>query len=433
MKMHPLHTHSGKLLALVALASISLCSCRAMPFAAKSEIAPKEAPAAVAAVQAPLAFPVRASSPVIAAAYSPPALPQGAWTGEPSGMPQYAAGPGGHAHHGQCDCCRGEPGEFHFSCQADHFNCAPDGLPCPWPRDEYLCDGGDRNQDVRVKQDWSVVGLDQEDTVAHYDTLDGKTEISRSNKVCIYAPRFAAVRRVSVPIITEAHERMMGVEKADKLNLHADLAVATTAIQPEAPQAEQSIDPAITFRQRRGGMGLNHTATLALTRDNFMPYEDFHAIRRGVFEAHEKLRLAEKALAAEVWLDKKAVQVVIEDIMCVEATGITGTQSTHVYELEGKPRLRITKVASKADAKPGEVVDFTLRFDNVGEQPVGNVTIIDNLTTRLEYVKDSQSCTLKSEFKTQENPGESLVLRWEIGQPLKVNEGGIIRFQCRVR
>jgi uncharacterized repeat protein (TIGR01451 family) len=78
-------------------------------------------------------------------------------------------------------------------------------------------------------------------------------------------------------------------------------------------------------------------------------------------------------------------------------------------------------------------VEFTLRYDNIGEQPVSNVTIIDSLTTRLEYVDGSQSSSREAEFDTQENDGESLVLRWALTEPLKVNEGGIVRFQCRVR
>ncbi len=32
-----------------------------------------------------------------------------------------------------------------------------------------------------------------------------------------------------------------------------------------------------------------------------------------------------------------------------------------------------------------------------------------------------------------DNQGESLTLRWEIVEPMKVSEGGVIRFQCRVR
>ncbi|MGH8245144.1 MAG: DUF11 domain-containing protein, partial [Gammaproteobacteria bacterium] len=108
-------------------------------------------------------------------------------------------------------------------------------------------------------------------------------------------------------------------------------------------------------------------------------------------------------------------------------------EETVVYELDGKPRIRICKIADKSDALSGEIVNFTIRFDNVGEQPVEKVVIIDNLTTRLEYIAQSQVCTLPAAFATEVNEGESLVLRWELAVPLKVNDGGIIRFQCRVR
>ena len=47
------------------------------------------------------------------------------------------------------------------------------------------------------------------------------------------------------------------------------------------------------------------------------------------------------------------------------------------------PRLRLIKLASTGNALPGEEVEFTLRFDNIGDQVIGNVTIVDNLTTRL--------------------------------------------------
>jgi hypothetical protein len=61
------------------------------------------------------------------------------------------------------------------------------------------------------------------------------------------------------------------------------------------------------------------------------------------------------------------------------------------------------------------------------------VTIVDNLTTRLEYVADSQESSLQADFLTQPNDGDSLVLRWEIIDPLPPGQGGTISFKCRVR
>ena len=425
-----MNTTHRKFFTLILAGSLGLCSCRAMP---SRESASEPSPVA-AKGETPVVSPASkqllpTQPPVAQVSYTPPALPPSAYTGQPAPGGYYA---GGHAA-GHCEHCSPGSGHFQFSSHVEGMQWAPDGIALPWPHDEYLCDGGDRNEDVHVKQDFSVVGLDQEDTVAHYDTLEGKTEVSRSNKVCIYAPRFAAVRQVTAPIITEVHERMAGIQKADKLNLHDKTFIPTTAIQPEAPRGEQAIDLANVFRERRGGNELARTMAPYQARSEFLPFEDFDIIRRGIYEQGDKPRLAISALAAEVWLDKKAVQVVIDGKMAVEAAGTSGSQETRMYELEGKPRLRICKVASNSDAKVGETVDFTLRYDNVGEQTIGNVTIIDSLTTRLEYVDGSQSSSRKANFGTQENEGESLVLRWELIEPLKVNEGGIVRFKCRVR
>ena len=101
--------------------------------------------------------------------------------------------------------------------------------------------------------------------------------------------------------------------------------------------------------------------------------------------------------------------------------------------LPGQPKLRVIKIASVGEAQPGDEIDFTIRFDNVGDEVIGNVTLIDNLTTRLEYVTDTAQSNLEADFSTRQNEGESLVLRWEIREPLNPGEGGIIRFRCRVR
>ncbi|MFP4408962.1 MAG: hypothetical protein ACLFPW_10615, partial [Spirochaetaceae bacterium] len=99
----------------------------------------------------------------------------------------------------------------------------------------------------------------------------------------------------------------------------------------------------------------------------------------------------------------------------------------------GKPRLRVVKSASEHFAKPGDELAFTIRFDNVGNQVIGNVTILDNLTTRLEYIPDSAQCSLDANFFTEPNEGGSVVLRAELVEPLEPGTGGVLRFRCRVR
>jgi uncharacterized repeat protein (TIGR01451 family) len=310
----------------------------------------------------------------------------------------------------------------------------PPAIKGPWPQDEYICDGGDLNHDVYVKQDWTVVGLDQQDTIAHFETLDGQTLVAASNCVCVYSPRFAAVRQVSSPIIYEGHERMADVVKPTKLNVHEETRGPRTALQPEQLIAQVGLDQVQRLRERTQGLLVDQATRLVLAADAFMPHEDLLFIQRGEFHASEKARLAQRVAAAETWTINQAPQVLIEGQPAVEARGTSTPQITYTYETFGKPCLRLCKIADKSEAKPGEIIQFTLRFDNLGEQKIGNVTIIDNLMPRLEYVAGSAQSSLKATFTKQEQlPGESLALRWEIEEPLEVNQGGLVRFQARVR
>ena len=307
-------------------------------------------------------------------------------------------------------------------------------VPPAASRNELLCNGGDRETKVAVRNDWSVVGLQSGDTVAHYDTIDGDTFVQPSNDVCLYAPRFAAVRRVSGVILHEQHQRSAGVELPMRIIQQEETRIASTTVQPIQPVREHSVRGANSFLEQTRGLGLDNSDTLLGLENNLQPYQEFSIIRRGVFDDTEKARLATRLQAAVAWSHDTAVQIVIDGKIAVELTSDVGMQEVRTYEMpDGKSRLRIVKIADKQNAKPGDTVDFTLRFDNVGDQTIGNVTVIDNLSRRLDYVEDSQQCSLKADFFTQPNDGESLVLRWEITDPMQVGDGGVIRFKCRVR
>ena len=436
-------TEALRLLAILPL--VALCSCRGpmtrdahapshdqvslmTPAAAREGEVPANPSLALRASVADATYPVQQAQHV----HVPPTLPSTAWTG-----PTQHDHVGGtvHSYRQHCPHCQGPRQPFAFTGDIHpELSWMPDGIAPPWPKDEFICDGGDLNHDVQVKNDWTVVGLDQEDTIAHYDTLDGRTEVSASNCVCIYAPRFAAVRQVTSPVLYEGHERMAGIEKPVKLNVHEERRGPTTAVQPEMVVAQLGLDSAPSFRDRTRSIGVEQTVRLVLAADAFLPHEDLLFIQRGQFDAHEKARLAQRVAAAVVWTENKAVQVIIDGQPAVEAKGLSKPQESLVYETGGKPCLRICKIADKSEAQVGEIITFTLRFDNVGDQKIGNVTIVDHLMSRLEYVEGSTESSVKAEFKTDPKlEGESLVLRWEVLDPLEVNQGGIIRFQARVR
>jgi uncharacterized repeat protein (TIGR01451 family) len=309
----------------------------------------------------------------------------------------------------------------------------PPGIGGPWPHNEYLRDGGDYITPASVKADWSVAGVEQEDTVAHYDTLDGRTEVSPSNRVHIYAPRFGAVRRVDDVQANQAGERVAGFEKPIKLNRHDDLGVATTAIQPVQPHGEIGSKAASIYRERQQGGGLEHRTQVAIHQDKFQPFEDFVLIRRGVMDQADKPRLANAVDAAIVWSHDASVQIILDGQAAVEAVVDKSVEVVYTVDRPQGPSLRLVKVASTDTAKPGETVDFTLRYDNIGVEPIGNVVIIDNLSTRLEYVDASQSSDREAKFEAQPNSGGSQAVRWELTAPLEPGQGGIIRFQVRVK
>ncbi|MEX1042624.1 MAG: hypothetical protein WDZ51_18465 [Pirellulaceae bacterium] len=307
-------------------------------------------------------------------------------------------------------------------------------LPPCWPEDEYLFDGGDRDSKVLVDPEFGLYGLHTEDTVGHFDTLDGRREVVPSNRVCVYAPRFAAVRKVygleqnrhNIPAI--GSEALLRIQSQDT-NL-----IASTANQPLQLGRDVGSNGLNTLEERQRGVGLDNRQQLREFQLDFKAYEDLAIIKLGQYDAGEKLRLANGVQNAIVWEHNLAAQVTIDGLTAVEAKSEASPQQTVHYDLPpGKPRLRVVKVASTGDAKVGEIIEFTLRFDNVGDQKIGNVTIVDNLTPRLELIEGSAQCSVDAEFLTQPNEKDSLVLRWEITDPLEVGEGGVIRFQCRVR
>lgn len=311
---------------------------------------------------------------------------------------------------------------------------SPPGMETPWPPQEYLHDGGDSGPPVAVSPDWEIEGLDLEDTVAHYDALDGRTLVEPSNKVHIYAPRFGSVRTVTRIVESEQVNQPIGVDRPVGIAKNEDVTVPASSLQRYQARGDIGTRMLGAYRSRQGDGAVSNTLSSNSFQDAFLPFEDLSLIRKGIHQNSEKPRLAESVQAAIVWSHDLAVQVFLDSKAAAAVSQNERTEEIYtVRDLRNSPKLRLVKVASTQTAQPGEVIDFTLRFDNVGDQPLGNIVLVDNLTTRLEYVPDSAQSSVESEFSTEANEGESLVLRWEITKPLDPGQGGIVRFRCRVR
>lgn len=339
------------------------------------------------------------------------------------------------------DCPAGCPAE---SCPTE--SCPASGCPVggcdscgpcvsctgPTPRDEIVCDGGDAGPPVGVREDWSIDGLDQQDTVVHFDTLDGRVLVQPSNRVCLYAPRFGAVRRV-VSAVADQQRIRLGAMVEDIQPVRADdVLEPSTTLQNLSPVAKIGQLPPGLLRQREQAGEFQARVVVREVVDLIKPYCELQVVKLGLVDNTEKAWLAKSALAALTWTGDQAAQVTIGGKSAQAFT--SALQPGVIYSpQQPDPCIRLIKLASTDHAKPGEEVDFTLRFDNIGGQQVGNVTIVDNLSTRLEYVPNSAQASVEAAFSSSENGLGSLVLRWEIKAPVDPGKGGVLQFKARVR
>ncbi len=188
----------------------------------------------------------------------------------------------------------------------------PPGIAMPWPEEEFLFDGGDTAPGVVVRQDWRVDGLNVEDTVAHFDTLDGRTLVTPSNRVCLYAPRFASVRRVDNLIAGEQHERAGRASQNLALVRFDERLPVGQHMQPLQPIGEVGAKRVTIYEQKNRGLRVEQVLVPIAIQDRLKPYEDFLYIKLGVIEAEEKPFIAKAAQAAIVWTKDQAVQVILE-------------------------------------------------------------------------------------------------------------------------
>lgn len=300
-------------------------------------------------------------------------------------------------------------------------------------KDEFVFDGSDRGEKVRVDQSWNVYGLETEDTVGHFDTLDGRRLVTPSNRVAIYAPRFGAVRKIDGVFKAQLNQQTSAFGKKVPIALADGNNQSETTKQHLALNRFEGARRASGFIDQTRGVVSDSVTHLFGIRNRFEPFENLSLIRYGKFSKAESARLGLGIQSAQAWESDLGLQVVVKKARPIIVKDVATVQELVTVESKDGAVLRVTKIASKIAARAGEEVDFTIRFDNLSGKRIGNVTIMDNLTHRLEYVPESAECSVKADFINRQNEVGSLLLRWEITDPLQPHEGGIIRFKCRVR
>ncbi|WP_437228060.1 hypothetical protein SH661x_000699 [Planctomicrobium sp. SH661] len=319
-------------------------------------------------------------------------------------------------------------------------NCPPTA-PCaarPFPgsepsKDEFVCDGGDKGTPVHY-EGRDRAGLDVEDTIAEYKDDTGAFHMKPSTQACVYAPRFGSVSSATLP------ETGRQVAKAAG---HQDQASAggleTKMVVDEKTQTDEALG--VAMRARASGINDNkiegqiHQTQAAENHVKLLnAYEDFRFLREGQFELANHAVIAQGVTAAQEWADGRRPIIVAKDEGGQLVQGrFTAQDYTGVEDKRTPGDLKLVKVADRGSAHPGDIVTFTIRFDNVGERDLTSVRIVDNLSPRLAYVEDSISSNLNGKVDVDDNGLGGKLLTFEFDEPLKGKTGGFVSFQCRVR
>ncbi len=300
--------------------------------------------------------------------------------------------------------------------------------------DEYLFDGGDRELPIHY-DDQQTLGLDTEDTAVEYRDDQGLRRVKPTNRVAIYAPRFAAVSAISQPI-----EDVGGGRPRQSVGTLAGVGF----VNREGTFAQHQRDATERLLSRSRGSGLtNETASDALDRPisiqrhdhTATAIEEFGFVRTGQIHQTDEARLAASIQSAVIWTRDQNPIITAQTDSAGELQSRFKDQEMVGQEnrFNGHGKLRIVKLADKAIAQPGDVVTFTIRFDNLGDRAVRDVVLVDNLTPRLEYVDDSATLDRDGELRTEDNGEGSLLLKWVLDEPLAGRQGGVATFQARVR
>ncbi len=320
------------------------------------------------------------------------------------------------------------------------------GLPCgpavgtpppanrPWlPRDEYLCDGGDRGTPIHFGGDGGLRGIDPRDAMIAFAD-DRRPRLLPTNTVCIYAPRFASVRvslgtneSLSVQILRSS-ERMQKPEIGDvrqgPRKLDQNTALEANRLRSRASGMVGRIYAGEGSELRV--LGGYDTAT--------------HIGGHTRVEGPENLKVRARAV-----LGRQALSAIVlnkADSLIMSGVVQGGGQMVMTWtprELAGvetppnKPGLSIIKQVDVDQAEPGDFVTYTIRFKNMGNTPIRAVSIVDSLMPRLEYVAKSATGPAGTVFSAAENKAGSLELHWELPEALAPGVEGTVSFRAIVR
>lgn len=298
---------------------------------------------------------------------------------------------------------------------------------------EFVCDGGDREPTTIVREDWSSAGVDSSDTVIYYETLGGKVCVQPSNRTCVYAPRFGAVRQVTGVSLAEntlAPGRVHAPLAADGVldrSGTSNLGLAAKAI------GQKQVTLLDRLHDQSRGIPIDSVVPPTPIGTLVTPSVNVDNDLADLALGREWLKLIEDKIEVVTWINPESIEVSLGEQQALFVADTQQAAEFFLYETPDKCSMRLTKRASHQMASPGDRIRFTIRFENMGSQKLGNAVIQDSLSPRLAYIEGSQKCSVEANFNVQPNEAGSSLLRWDIQSPIEGQRGGVIIFDCEVR
>jgi len=306
------------------------------------------------------------------------------------------------------------------------------GVATPQP-DEFLCDGGDQGLPVHYDRTFRH-GLEAEDTIGEWSDPAGGHHVTPSNKVCVYAPRFGEVRSFSTPVEGAKVDRLVSANDVRRgVGLDAETYL-DTKVQKTKVDAARVRSRASGLEIQNGLSGFDNATVAALNLEDATPVADTAFLTRGVMSRGQEPFLAKGIQAAVAWTRTQSPVITATTVSSQEVRAEFRASELVGLEDRNKPGvLRIVKLADKGAAAPGEIVTFTIRYDNLGDKPVHHVKIVDNLTPRLELVEGSGTSDRAGRLDIEPNGEGSFVLTFVVDEPLPGKTGGVVTFKAKVK
>ncbi|MGA7500953.1 MAG: DUF11 domain-containing protein, partial [Isosphaeraceae bacterium] len=308
----------------------------------------------------------------------------------------------------------------------------------PWlPRDEYLCDGGDQGEPAGVGEGGNIKGIDPRDAVMRFDVgLNDRRQLRvlPTNRVCVYAPRFAEVRiSTGTNEAVEVHGATMN-RSLDKFALTESRSHSRRLVQNQAAELTRE-------RSRAQAMA-----------GRISPGEDSNMRGPDVYHNVQQVKVDSQQQPVQLTRDRMKPALIkekirLDGIKSVESTVMTGliegpgqtVMSWQPHEMKGvetppqRPGMAIIKRVSAAEAEPGDTLTFTITYRNMGNTPIRAASVVDSLLPRLEYVKGSARGPKGTVFTSAENRVGSSELKWEFPGVIPPGASGEVSFQAVVR